>query len=132
MQINDPIGDMLTRIRNGQRVGKKSVDSPSSLLRKRVLEVLQKEGYIRHYRSESLRKGIENLVIELKYNEGQPVIEFIVRVSKPGRRVYCPVKKLAGYRSGLGMSILSTSKGVMSDVEARAQGVGGEMICQLF
>jgi small subunit ribosomal protein S8 len=132
MHINDPIGDMLTRIRNGQRVGKKSVESPSSLLRKNVLEVLQKEGYIRTYRSEEIRKGIEKLVIELKYSEGLPVIESVGRVSKPGRRVYCAVKKLTSYRSGLGMSILSTSKGVMSDIEARAQGVGGEIICQVY
>jgi small subunit ribosomal protein S8 len=132
MHINDPIGDMLTRIRNGQRVGKKSVESPSSLLRKNVLEVLQKEGYIRTYRSEEVRKGIEKIVIELKYSEDQPVIESVGRVSKPGRRVYCAVKKLTSYRSGLGMSILSTSKGVMSDIEARAQGVGGEIICQVY
>jgi small subunit ribosomal protein S8 len=132
MHINDPIGDMLTRIRNAQRIGKKSVESPSSLMRKHVLEVLQKEGYIRNYRSEEVRKGIENLIIELKYNEGQPVIESVERVSKPGRRVYCAVKKLASYRSGLGISILSTSKGVMSDIDARAQGVGGEIICQVF
>jgi small subunit ribosomal protein S8 len=132
MHINDPIGDMLTRIRNGQRVGKKSVESPSSSLRKNVLEVLQKEGYIRTYRSEEVRKGIEKLVIELKYSEGQPVIESVGRVSKPGRRVYCPVKKLTSYRSGLGMIILSTSKGIMSDIEARAQGVGGEIICQVY
>lgn len=132
MHINDPIGDMLTRIRNGQRVGKKSVESPSSLLRKNVLEVLQKEGYIRTYRSEEVRKGIEKLVIELKYSEDQPVIESVGRVSKPGRRVYCAVKKLTSYRSGLGMSILSTSKGVMSDIEARTQGVGGEIICQVY
>ncbi len=132
MHINDPIGDMLTRIRNGQRVGKKSVESPSSLMRKRVLEVLQKEGYIRTYRSEEVRKGIEKLIIELKYSEDLPVIESVGRVSKPGRRVYCAVRKLASYRSGLGMSILSTSKGVMSDIEARAQGVGGEIICQVY
>jgi small subunit ribosomal protein S8 len=132
MHINDPIGDMLTRIRNGQRVGKKSVESPSSLLRKNVLEVLQKEGYIRTYRSEEVRKGIEKLVIELKYSEDQPVIESVGRVSKPGRRVYCAVRKLTSYRSGLGMSILSTSKGVMSDIDARAQGVGGEIICQVY
>jgi len=132
MNINDPIGDMLTRIRNGQRVGKKSVESPSSLLRKRILEVLQKEGYIRAYHSEEVRKGIEKLVIELKYSEDQPVIESLERVSTPGRRAYCAAKKLTSYRSGLGMSILSTSKGVMSDMEAKAQGVGGEIICQVY
>lgn len=132
MNINDPIGDMLTRIRNGQRVGKKSVESPSSSMRKSVLEVLQKEGYIRNYRSEEIRKGIEKIIIELKYNEGQPVIESVERVSKPGRRTYGPVKKLTTYRSGLGISILSTSKGIMSDIDARAQGVGGEIICQVF
>lgn len=132
MQINDPIGDMLTRIRNGQRVGKKSVESPSSLLRLRVLEVLKNEGYIRNFRSEEVRKGIQKIIIELKYNEGQPVIESIGRTSKPGRRVYNAVKKLSSYRSGLGISILSTSKGVMSDGEAKAQGVGGEIICQVY
>jgi small subunit ribosomal protein S8 len=132
MHINDPIGDMLTRIRNAQRVGKKSVESPSSLMRKHVLDVLEKEGYIRNYRSEEARKGIEKLIIELKYSEGRPVIESIERVSKPGRRAYCAVKKLASYRSGLGMSILSTSKGVMSDIDAKDQGVGGEIICQVF
>jgi len=132
MNINDPIGDMLTRIRNAQRGGKKSVEAPSSSMRKRVLEVLQKEGYIRNYRSEEIRKGIEKLIIELKYSEGSPVIESVGRVSTPGRRVYCPVKKLSSYRSGLGISILSTSKGVMSDIDARSQGVGGEIICQIF
>ncbi|MBX9805975.1 MAG: 30S ribosomal protein S8 [Alphaproteobacteria bacterium] len=132
MNINDPIGDMLTRIRNGQRVGKKSVESPSSNMRKRVLEVLQNEGYIRNYRSEVVRKGIEKIIIELKYNEGQPVIESIGRASKPGRRLYCAVRKLTSHHSGLGISILSTSKGVMSDIDARAQGVGGEIICQVF
>jgi len=132
MNINDPIGDMLTRIRNGQRVGKKSVESPSSTMRKNVLEVLKNEGYIRTYRSEEVRKGIEKIIIELKYSEGQPVIETVSRVSKPGRRVYSAVKKLNSYRSGLGISILSTSKGVMSDIEAKVQGVGGEIICQVF
>jgi small subunit ribosomal protein S8 len=132
MQINDPIGDMLTRIRNGQRVGKKSVESPSSLMRLRVLEVLKNEGYIRNYRSEDVRKGLQKIIIELKYNEGQPVIESISRTSKPGLRIYTPVKKLSSYRSGLGISILSTSKGVMSDVDAKAQGIGGELICQVY
>ncbi|MBM3633039.1 MAG: 30S ribosomal protein S8 [Alphaproteobacteria bacterium] len=132
MNINDPIGDMLTRIRNGQRVGKASVESPSSSMRKNVLEVLKTEGYIRNYRSEEVRKGIEKIIIELKYSEGLPVIETVVRASKPGRRLYCAVKKLNSYRSGLGISILSTSKGVMSDIEAKVQGVGGEIICQVF
>ena len=132
MNINDPIGDMLTRIRNAQRVGKKSVDSPCSLMRQCILDVLQKEGYIRNYRKESVRKGIDKIVIELKYNEGQPVIESIHRESKPGRRVYSAVKKLGSYRSGLGIRILSTSRGIMSDVDARAQGIGGEIICQVF
>jgi small subunit ribosomal protein S8 len=132
MHINDPIGDMLTRIRNGQRVGKKSVESPSSLMRIRVLEVLKNEGYIRAYRSEEVRKGIAKIIIELKYYEGLPVIELVGRASKPGRRLYSAVKKLNSYRSGLGISILSTSKGVMSDIDAKAQGVGGEIICQVY
>lgn len=132
MHINDPIGDMLTRIRNGQRVGKKVVESPSSLMRQRVLDVLHKEGYIRNFRTESVRKGIDKIIIELKYNEGQPVIDSIGRESKPGRRVYSAVKKLNSHRSGLGIRILSTSKGVMSDIDARSQGIGGEIICQVF
>lgn len=132
MHMNDPIGDMLTRIRNGQRVGKKTVESPSSSLRKSVLDVLKNEGYIRDYRSEEVRKGIEKLTIELKYSEGKPVIESVVKTSKPGRRVYTAIRKLNSYRSGLGISILSTSKGVMSDIDAKAKGIGGEIICQVY
>src|SRR5579871_6067373 len=98
MHINDPVGDMLTRIRNGQRVGKKTVDCPASILRKNVLDVLVKEGYIRNYRTEAVRKGVEKLVIELKYNEGIPVIESIARQSTPGRRMYSAVRKLTSYR----------------------------------
>ncbi|WP_010299510.1 30S ribosomal protein S8 [Candidatus Odyssella thessalonicensis] len=132
MIVNDPIGDMLTRIRNGQRSRKSSVKSPNSKVRRAVLEVLIKEGYIRGYTTEIVRKGIENINIELKYYEGQPVIEIIERVSKPGLRVYSQSKDLASFMSGLGIHILSTPKGVMTDVEAKQQGVGGEILCRVY
>ncbi len=132
MFVNDPVGDMLTRIRNGQHARKAKVVSPCSKERIKVLDVLKREGYIRHYSVENVRSGIDNLIIELKYAEGQPVIQMIERVSKPGLRIYSAVKDLGTVHTGLGMYILSTSKGVMSDVEARAQGIGGEVICKVF
>ncbi|MBX3486421.1 MAG: 30S ribosomal protein S8 [Candidatus Paracaedibacteraceae bacterium] len=132
MIVNDPIGDMLTRIRNGQRAGKSSVLSPNSKARRAVLDVLAREGYIRGYRTETVRKGIENIHIELKYHEGQPVIEIIQRVSKPGLRVYSPSKAIGSYMSGLGIYILSTPKGVMTDVDAKQQGIGGEVLCRVY
>jgi small subunit ribosomal protein S8 len=132
MHINDPLGDMLTRIRNAQRIGSKVVESPSSTLRKKVLDVMHREGYIRGYTTKTLRKGVELLVIELKYSEGVPVIGMLKRISTPGRRTYSSMKDLKVVRNGLGISILSTSKGLLSDVEAREAGVGGEVICQVF
>jgi small subunit ribosomal protein S8 len=130
MQMNDPLGDLLTRIRNAQRRGKSSVSSPSSKLRAHVLEVLQREGYIRGF-TEVEKEGRKELDIELKYYDGAPVISEIRRVSKPGRRVYSAVRDLPSVRSGLGISILSTPKGVMSDNDARTQNVGGEILCQV-
>lgn len=130
MQMNDPLGDLLTRIRNAQRRGKSTVTSPASKLRVHVLEVLQREGYIRGW-SEVEKDGRKELDIELKYYDGAPVISEIRRISTPGRRVYSAVRDLPLVRNGLGISILSTPKGVMSDNDARTQNVGGEILCRV-
>lgn len=132
MAMSDPLGDMLTRIRNGQRGGKSKVRSPSSRFRSNVLDVLKREGYIRDYRSVDIQTGIQQLEIELKYADGEPAIREISRVSKPGRRVYSKIKDLPRYYNGLGIQILSTPRGVMSDNEARAANVGGEVLCRVF
>ncbi|HAE93714.1 MULTISPECIES: 30S ribosomal protein S8 [Hyphomonas] len=131
MNISDPLGDMLTRIRNAQMRGMSKVVTPSSKLRIRVLEVLIDEGFIRGF-TEVEKDGHKNIEIELKYYEGQPVISEIKRVSKPGRRVYSSVSDIPLVRNGLGISILSTSKGVMSDNAARSENVGGEVLCRVF
>jgi small subunit ribosomal protein S8 len=132
MAMNDPIGDMLTRIRNAQLRRRPKVSTPASNMRARVLDVLTEEGYIRGY-ARVEQKGIEaEFEIELKYYNGQPAIREIERVSKPGRRVYSPVKELKNVRNGLGVAILSTPKGVMSDSRAREENVGGEIICNIF
>ncbi|MDB2668925.1 30S ribosomal protein S8 [Alphaproteobacteria bacterium] len=130
--MNDPLGDMLTRIRNAQMRGKSSVISPASKLRVWVLDVLKNEGYIRGYSESKLDHGGGELEIELKYYEGQPVIQEIQRVSKPGRRVYSSVKTMPVIRNGLGIAIVSTPKGVMSDNAARDNNVGGEILCRVF
>jgi small subunit ribosomal protein S8 len=130
MNINDPLGDLLTRIRNAQRRGRTSVSSPASKLRLHVLEVLQREGYIRGF-TEVEKEGRKELDIELKYYDGSPVISEIRRISKPGRRVYSAVRDIPLVRNGLGISVLSTPKGVMSDNEARTQNVGGEILCRV-
>lgn len=132
MSMSDPLGDLLTRIRNGQQAKKSSILSPASKLRANVLEVLKREGYIRGYTKRDVRTGVEELVIELKYHEGQPVIKRIQRVSRPGRRVYSKIKDLPKVYNGLGISILSTPRGVMSDSEARQANVGGEVLAQVF
>ncbi len=132
MAMTDPIGDMLTRIRNGQQARKNAILSPASKLREGVLNVLEREGYIRGFARTDFDRGKSELSIELKYHDGQPVIEYIQRVSKPGRRVYSSITDLPRVANGLGISILSTPKGVMSDTEARDQNVGGEVICQVF
>lgn len=131
MALTDPLGDMLTRIRNGQQARKDSVVSPASKLRAHVLDVLQREGFIRGYSEEALGKHM-GLRIELKYFEGQPAIKHVARVSKPGRRVYSGSKELPVVRNGLGMSIVSTPRGVLSDNEARDQNVGGEVLAEVF
>lgn len=132
MAMSDPLGDMLTRIRNGQVARKAAVPVPSSKLRARVLDVLQREGYIRGYSESEIKKGISELNVELKYFDGEPVIKEISRVSKPGRRVYSGIKDLGRVYNGLGISILSTPKGVMSDAEARENNVGGEVLCRVY
>ncbi|MFQ5535358.1 MAG: 30S ribosomal protein S8 [Sphingomonadales bacterium] len=132
MTMSDPLGDMLTRIRNGQSRNKAAILVPASNMRARVLEVLSDEGYIRGYSREDLGDGKAQYVVELKYRDGQPVIRKIARVSKPGRRVYSSVRDLPRVRNGLGISIVSTPKGVMSDAAARAANVGGEVLCTVF
>ena len=132
MSMSDPVADLLTRIRNGQRAKKSSVHTPASKLRANVLDVLKREGYIRDYSNENIRKGIDQIIIELKYYDGQPVIKEINRVSSPGCRVYSKIKDLPHIYNGLGIAILSTPQGVMSDAEARAANVGGEVLCHVF
>src|SRR5512134_3609159 len=132
MSMTDPLGDMLTRIRNGQTAKKSAINSPASKLRACVLDVLQREGFIRGYSEVEIRPGIRELKIELKYHEGQPVIREISRVSKPGRRVYSKIKDLPRVYNGLGVAILSTPRGVISDAEARDAHVGGEVLCTVF
>lgn len=132
MSMSDPLGDMLTRIRNAQRARHSSCISPASRLRANVLDALKREGFIRGFAAEELRPGVAQLRIELKYNEGEPVIKEITRVSKPGRRVYSKIQELPRVYAGLGVSILSTPRGVLSDAEARAANVGGEVLCRVF
>jgi small subunit ribosomal protein S8 len=132
MTMTDPLGDMLTRIRNGQRARLSAISSPASSLRANVLEVLTREGYIRGYAQAQADEGKGQLRIELKYHEGEPAIREIKRISKPGRRVYSKVADLPRVYNGLGISILSTPRGVMSDNEARAANVGGEVLCRVF
>ena len=131
MAFTDPLGDMLTRIRNGQQARKDSVVTPASKLRGAVLEVLQREGYIRGYSEEEVNKN-PGLRIELKYFEGQPAIRHVARVSKPGRRIYSGSEDLPRVRNGLGITIVSTPKGVLSDAEARQAKVGGEVLAEVF
>ena len=131
MAVTDPVGDLLTRIRNGQRARKDSVLTPASKLRVRVLDVLQREGYIRGYSEEALGRA-PGIRIELKYFEGQPAIQHVARVSKPGRRVYSGSQELPRVRNGLGITIVSTPRGVLSDAEAREQNVGGEVLAEVF
>ena len=132
MAINDPLGDMLTRIRNAQLRKRPKVSTPASTLRARVLDVLKDEGYIRDYSRIELKGANPEFEIELKYNNGQPAIREIERISKPGRRVYSPVKDLPTVANGLGVAIVSTPKGVMPDWKAREENVGGEVLCNIF
>ena len=132
MSMNDPLGDMLTRIRNAQMRRRGTVQTPGSKLRGRVLDVLKSEGYIRDYAMTEFGNGRTEFSIELKYYDGQPVIRSIQRVSKPGRRVYAAVDAMPRVADGLGVTILSTPQGVMADHEARERNVGGEVLCTVF
>ena len=132
MPMNDPLGDMLTRIRNAQMRRRPKTSTPASKLRVNVLEVLQDEGYIRGYTQVEQKGGQAEIEIELKYHNGQPAIREIKRVSKPGRRVYSGAKDIPTVSNGLGLAILSTPKGVMSDWRAREENVGGEVLCNVF
>ena len=132
MTLMDPIGDMLTRIRNGQQRKIAKVEMPSSTLRLKILEVLKTEGFISSYHIEKKENNKVSLIVDLKYYEGTPVIKDIRRISKPGRRVYSRATSIPKVMNGLGLAILSTPKGVMSDVEARKNNIGGEIICRVF
>ena len=132
MSMQDPLGDMLTRMRNGQAARKPSVKAPNSRLKRSVLDVLQSEGYIRGYQVEEVRAGISELNIELKYYSGEPVIRELQRVSTPGRRSFSKIGDLRSVRNGLGIYVMSTPRGVMSDAAAREANVGGEVLCQVF
>ena len=132
MSLTDPIGDMLTHIRNAQMRRRDVVQTPASTLRGRVLDVLKSEGFIRGYSESKMDNGVAQFDIELKYSDNAPVIRTIERVSRPGRRVYASVKNIPSVANGLGVSILSTPKGVMADHEAKAQNLGGEVLCRVF
>lgn len=132
MTMSDPLGDMLTRIRNGQKAQMKKITCPASSLRANVLKVLKDAGFIRDYKEQAAESGHKELVIELKYESGQPVIRELRRVSKPGRRIYTAAKEMPRFYSGLGLTIVSTPQGVMDDQQAREQNVGGEVLCQVF
>ena len=132
MSLSDPLGDMLARIKNGQLRKKESVVMPASRFRGNVLDVLHREGYIRGFKKVEIQNNKNEFVIELKYVDGEPVIKNISRVSTPGRRVYSKIKDVQRNFDGLGISILSTSKGVLSDNEARTEKVGGEILCKVF
>ena len=132
MAINDPVGDLLTRVRNAYAARMQQLTMPASKLRENLCDVLKREGYIRDYRSADVRPGVRELTVELKYHEGEPVIQRAVRVSKPGRRIYAPIETLPRVFNGMGIAILSTSRGILSDSEARTQNVGGEVLCEIL
>ena len=132
MTLMDPIGDMLTRIRNGQQRLMAKVEMPSSNLRLKILEVLKTEGFITSYHIEKKENNKISLIVDLKYYEGNPVIKDIKRVSKPGRRVFSRATSIPRIQNGLGLAIISTNRGVMSDIEARKNNIGGEVLCRVF
>lgn len=132
MNMTDPLGDLLTRIRNGQHARKDSILTPASKLRANVLDVLKREGFIRGFAENDGGPGRREIRVELKYFEGDPAITHIERVSKPGRRIYSGARELPRVQNGLGISIISTPRGVLSDAEARDQNVGGEVLCRVF
>jgi len=132
MSFTDPIADMITRIRNGQLRKLNTVSIPNSRLRAKILDVLKDEGYISNYKILSEKENNKSLIVDLKYNNGIPVIKNIARVSKPGRRVYAKANSIPKIQNGLGIAIVSTSMGIMSDNDARSKKIGGEVICRVF
>ena len=132
MSFADPIGDMITRIRNAQLRALNNVTIPSSKFRAKILDVLKREGFISNYKPLSDHKNKESLLVDLKYNNGLPVIKEIKRVSRPGRRIYAKADSIPRIQNGLGLAIVSTSKGIMSDSDARTKNIGGEIICRVF
>jgi small subunit ribosomal protein S8 len=132
MVMSDPIADMLTRIRNAQQAGLSRVTCPVSKHKEQILMLMQREGYIRGFRQKEIRKGISDFEVDLKYFDGTPVVSFIKKISKPGRRVYSDVNSLPRVYNGLGIAVISTPRGLMTDAEARQANVGGEVICQIF
>ena len=132
MTMSDPLGDMLTRIRNGQKAQMKKITCPASSMRANVLRVLKNAGFIRDFKEQPDTAGHKELVIELKYESGQPVIRELRRISKPGRRIYTAAREIPRFYNGLGLTIVSTPQGVMDDQQAREQNVGGEVLCQVF
>ena len=132
MSFVDPIGDMITRIRNAQLRALDNVTIPRSKFRARILDILKQEGYISNYKLLAISKNKESLLVDLKYHNGLPVIKEIKRVSKPGRRIYAKADSIAKIQNGLGLAIVSTSMGIMSDNDARTKNIGGEIICRVF
>ena len=132
MSFTDPISDMITRIRNAQLRSLNTVTIPNSKFRAKILDVLKEEGYIANYKTSSKEKNSKFLLVDLKYNNGIPVIKEIKRVSKPGRRIYAKADSISKIQNGLGLAIVSTSKGIMSDSDARTKNIGGEIICRVF
>ena len=132
MSFADPVGDMITRIRNAQMRALNNVSIPSSKFRAKILDILKQEGYISNYKIESDKRNNKFLLVDLKYNNGVPVIREISRVSKPGRRIYTKADSIPKIQNGLGIAIVSTSKGIMSDNNARLKKIGGEIICRVF
>ena len=132
MVVTDTIADMLTTIRNGLVLSKKSVNTPSSKLKLNILKILQEEGYIKSFKEDEIKKGIKEIKIILSYVNGEPSIKLISRISKPGRRVYSKIKDLPSYFKGYGVTIVSTSKGIMTDKKARISNLSGEILCQVF
>ena len=132
MSMSDPLADMIARIRNGQKARKAQVTVPAAKLHTAVLGVLKDEGYIRGYADRAVRTGVRETVVDLRYHEGQPAIREIKRVSSPGRRVYSPITDLKRPYGGLGVAIVSTPQGVMSDAQARTKNVGGEVLCRVY
>jgi len=132
MSIVDPVGDMITRIRNGQMRSSTKIEMPASKFKTKILDILKNEGYISNYEISVNKNKKNNILVDLKYNQGMPVIKEITRISKPGRRVYTKADSIPKIQNGLGIAIMSTSKGIMTDIDARKENIGGEILCKVF